>query len=82
LLLDAYAEGSAGGAGRPFDWLIAREAAARRRIILAGGLTPENVQEAIALVHPYAVDVSSGVEREPGRKDHAKLEEFIRKAKS
>lgn len=66
---------SGGGSGRGFDWDLIREV--RGRIILAGGLTPENVCEAIKRVRPYAVDVSSGVESSPGKKDHRRLKEFI-----
>jgi len=82
LLLDTYNPASAGGTGETFDWNLAVRVAARRRIILAGGLTPDNVARAVATVKPYAVDVSSGVEKQPGRKDHAKVEHFIRRAKS
>ena len=79
VLLDAYHPDKLGGAGATFDWVLARKAkdAFRKPIILAGGLTPENVGEAIAAVRPYAVDVSSGVESEPGRKDLGKLRAFI-----
>jgi len=79
-VLDAYHPAKLGGSGETFDWEIAREAVARtsRPIILAGGLTPENAADAIAAVRPYAVDVSSGVEAEPGRKDPAKLRAFFR----
>ncbi|HLJ55125.1 MAG TPA: phosphoribosylanthranilate isomerase [Chthonomonadaceae bacterium] len=79
ILLDTYHEAVLGGSGETFDWAIAAEA--RRRfdlpLILAGGLTPDNVGEAIRRVRPYAVDVSTGVEAEPGRKDHAKLRAFV-----
>ena len=78
--LDAYHEKSLGGACVVFDWGLAVAAKAPLRgkpLILAGGLTPENVAEAIALVHPYAVDVSSGVEASPGKKDPQKLRDFI-----
>ena len=80
ILLDAYHKDKLGGSGETFNWDLAVEAKKRFDvpIILAGGLTPENVAEAIATVQPYAVDVSSGVEAEPGRKDHAKLRAFIR----
>lgn len=79
LLLDTYHKGKLGGSGETFNWEIAREAKARfdLPLILAGGLTPDNVADAVAAVRPYAVDVSSGVEVEPGRKDHAKLRTFI-----
>lgn len=81
ILLDTYVKGMNGGSGQVFNWELAREISKQRPVILAGGLTPENVNEAITKVLPYAVDVSSGVEAEPGRKDHAKLERFIRRAK-
>ncbi len=73
-----------GGTGQPFDWNLAVEFSRRitRPLILAGGLNPENVAKAIQTVQPYAVDVVSGVEASPGRKDHAKLREFIRICKS
>jgi phosphoribosylanthranilate isomerase len=82
LLLDTYCPGVPGGTGKTFDWNLAVEPALHRPIILAGGLTPDNVAEAVQTVRPYAVDVSSGVEAEPGRKDHEKLERFILGAKS
>jgi phosphoribosylanthranilate isomerase len=76
LLLDASVPGIPGGTGERFDWsLVPADASAP--IILAGGLTPENVGEAIASVRPYAVDVSSGVEREKGIKDAARIEAFM-----
>ena len=81
-LLDAYSPSAYGGTGMVFNWEIAAEAMKRHnRIILAGGLTPENVADAIRSVRPYAVDVSSGVETSPGKKDHQKVREFIRNAK-
>jgi len=68
-----------GGTGQTFDWELAIQAKALGKpIILAGGLTPANVGDAIRKVRPYAVDVSSGVEAVPGRKDHEKIREFIR----
>jgi phosphoribosylanthranilate isomerase len=73
LLLDGFAPGLHGGTGRPMDWQLARAARRYGRIILAGGLTPENIAEAIRVAQPYAVDVASGVEKRPGRKDPAKL---------
>lgn len=81
ILLDAYVEGVAGGTGATFDWDLAVAAKARGPIILAGGLTPDNVVEAISRVQPYGVDVSSGVEAAPGVKDHAKIRAFIEKVK-
>ena len=81
-LLDAFKEGVPGGTGRVFDWKIAARAGkSGRAIILSGGLTPDNVSEAVRRVRPYAVDVSSGVERAPGKKDRAKLKKFILQAK-
>ena len=73
LLLDGFSHGLHGGTGRTLDWKLARAARRFGRIILAGGLTPENVSEAIRVAEPYAVDVASGVEARPGRKDPAKL---------
>ena len=81
-LLDAYAPDLVGGTGHTFNWDLAVEAQRLGRpIFLAGGLTAENVAEAVRRVRPYAVDVSSGVEAEPGRKDHAKVRAFVEAAK-
>ncbi|MDH4187182.1 MAG: phosphoribosylanthranilate isomerase [Nitrospira sp.] len=77
-VLDAFSNQAYGGTGQVIDWQLAAEAAKAANILLAGGLTPENVGSAILAVHPYGVDVSSGVEREPGRKDHPKVRAFIR----
>ncbi|MCU7944092.1 MAG: phosphoribosylanthranilate isomerase [Candidatus Thiodiazotropha sp. (ex Cardiolucina cf. quadrata)] len=76
LLLDSYKAGVPGGTGQCFDWGRI-PAALASRIILAGGLDPQNVTQAIKQVHPYAVDVSGGVERSKGIKDAAKIEAFI-----
>jgi len=76
-LFDAAKSGEYGGTGQRTDWAIARRAAKTHRIILAGGLTPENVAEAILTVRPYVVDVASGVESRPGKKDRAKLRAFF-----
>jgi phosphoribosylanthranilate isomerase len=76
LLLDAYQPGRPGGTGETFDWDMI-PASVRTRIILAGGLTPGNIQQAIQQVSPYAVDVSGGVEASPGIKDVFKINEFI-----
>jgi phosphoribosylanthranilate isomerase len=73
ILLDGFAHGLHGGTGRTLDWNLARAARRYGRIILAGGLTPENIAEAIRVAEPYAVDVASGVEARPGRKDPAQL---------
>lgn len=77
LLLDAYRPGVAGGTGERFDWeRIPRNLAGE--IILAGGLKPDNVARAVRQVRPYAVDVSGGVEQDPGRKDEARMAAFVR----
>ena len=76
-LLDAHDPARRGGTGRVIDWTIAAAAAKLRPVILSGGLTPENVRNAAAAVHPYAVDVSSGVESAPGIKDESKLRAFF-----
>lgn len=81
ILLDAYSPHAYGGTGLTFNWEVAKAAADCRPIILAGGLTPGNVREAVERVNPYAVDVSSGVEESPGRKDQEKVREFIKKVK-
>jgi phosphoribosylanthranilate isomerase len=76
-LFDAYFHGLHGGTGKRFDWELVAKRKSKVPMVLAGGLTPVNVAEAIELVHPYAVDVVSGVEAEPGVKDHAKVEAFL-----
>ncbi len=81
-LLDSYVPGVPGGTGHIFDWSLATEIARKRRIILAGGLTPDNVAEAIKVVQPFGVDTSSGVEESPGVKDHEKMQQFIARARS
>ena len=80
-LLDAAQTGQYGGTGQTIDWALARLAAQSRRIILAGGLRVENVAAAIRLVRPYAVDVASGVESRPGKKDPGRLREFIQEVR-
>ena len=82
LLLDAYKKGQVGGTGTAFDWRLAREAQPYGRIILAGGLTPENVAQAIAIALPAAVDAASGTEAAPGKKDPAKLRAFFKAIKA
>ena len=78
ILLDTYSPNMIGGTGQTFNWEIAVEAKKFGRIILAGGLTPENVEEAVKMVRPYGIDVASGVEgAHAGRKDHNKLKSFI-----
>jgi phosphoribosylanthranilate isomerase len=81
-VLDAFVEGVPGGTGVTIDWDLASEAQVVGPIILAGGLTPDNVLEAVRQARPYGVDVSSGVEASPGKKDHAKVRAFIANAKS
>ncbi len=80
VLLDSYMPGLFGGTGHSFDWKLARAPALNRPIILAGGLNPENVRQAVAIAQPYAVDVSSGVET-GGKKDLEKIRLFIQRAK-
>lgn len=82
-LLDAYVPGQPGGTGHAFNWELAVEAVKLGKpVFLAGGLTPENVSEAVRRVRPYGVDVSSGVESAPGKKDPAKVRAFIQAAKA
>jgi phosphoribosylanthranilate isomerase len=77
-LLDAHADDAHGGTGRTFPWDLARERGPGPPIILSGGITPDNVGEAIARVHPFAVDTASGTEAAPGRKDPAKVAALMR----
>jgi phosphoribosylanthranilate isomerase len=76
-LLDSYRDGARGGTGVTFDWHLAVVAKTFGKVILAGGLTPENVAEAVKLVQPYGVDVAGGVERDKGIKDHAMVRKFV-----
>ena len=81
-LLDSFVPDKPGGTGVPFQWDLALEAKKLGRpVILAGGLTPENVADAVRHARPYAVDVSSGVESAPGRKDHGKMRRFVAAAR-
>ncbi|HET6571860.1 MAG TPA: phosphoribosylanthranilate isomerase, partial [Solirubrobacterales bacterium] len=79
-LFDKRGKGLWGGSGESFDWGLLKERRSQVPAIVAGGLRPENVAEAIAATHPYAVDVASGVEAEPGRKDHAAMTAFFEAA--
>ena len=82
ILLDAFARDLRGGTGRVIDWAVARKVCELvPKLFLAGGLSPDNVAEAVAAVKPYAVDACSSLERAPGRKDHARLHAFIAAAK-
>lgn len=80
-LLDTYVKDNAGGTGKTFDWNVIQGLNLQRPVILAGGLNPENVVQAIKSVKPYGVDVNSGVEVEPGIKDHSKLYDFVSKVR-
>jgi len=84
VLLDSFSRGQYGGTGKVHDWALSRqikESVAPVSVILAGGLKPENVKEAVLMVKPYAVDVASGVEATPGVKDHGKIRAFIENSK-
>ena len=80
-LLDAYLPGQPGGTGQTFDWTLAARVEQHGPVILAGGLTPDNVARAVHTVRPWGLDVASGVEAAPGRKDHDKVRRFIRAAR-
>ncbi len=81
-LLDSFDKNSFGGSGLTFDWKLAEKAKQYGKIILAGGLTPDNVEEAVKKVVPYGVDVNSGVEQKPGIKNKNKVKEFIIRSKA
>ena len=81
-LMDAHRPGTHGGTGESFDWELLADRSSEVPLILAGGLTPENVDEAIAVAHPFAVDVASGVEAEPGVKDHALIAAFAERVRA
>ena len=80
-LLDTYLDCAKGGTGKTFNWKYAEMAKKNGRIILSGGLNPSNIGNAVRKLKPYGVDVSSGVEISPGKKDHVKIREFVREAK-
>jgi phosphoribosylanthranilate isomerase len=82
LLLDTYHERLPGGTGATFDWAVARRAGETRPVLVAGGLTPENVEEALDAARPEGVDVSGGVEASPGVKDAAKVRRFLSRVQS
>lgn len=82
ILLDAYVAGLPGGTGATFDWSVAKQVAAERKLTLAGGLTPDNVRQAVREVGPYCVDTASGVELSPGVKSEALVRAFISEARA
>ena len=77
VMVDAKVEGTLGGTGHAFDWSLVVGLASRRRLVLAGGLTPGNVTRAVEMVRPWCVDVASGVERAPGVKDPVRVRAFV-----
>jgi phosphoribosylanthranilate isomerase len=81
-LLDSFHDSKAGGTGKSFEWGIARKASKLGKVILSGGLTPVNIVSALEAVKPYGVDVSSGVESHPGKKDHDKMQQFIKEVRN
>ncbi len=81
ILLDTFSPARAGGTGTPFPWNIALELKGKKDFILSGGLNPQNVREAIRMLRPWGVDVCSGVEAYSGKKDHIKMESFIKEVK-
>lgn len=82
LLVDSYVEKAFGGTGVVSNWDLARQAKAHGKLFLSGGLKPENIEMALGSVRPYAVDVASGVESSPGKKDAPKMEEFVRRVRA
>lgn len=81
LLVDAKVPGAMGGTGETFDWSLVSDLVARRRVVLAGGLGPENVERAVRTVRPFGVDTASGVESAPGIKDAGKIRAFVASAR-
>jgi phosphoribosylanthranilate isomerase len=81
VMVDAKVPGAIGGTGHAFDWGLVVGLASRRKLTLAGGLTPENVRSAVQRVHPWCVDVASGVESAPGVKDLARVKAFVAAAR-
>lgn len=81
VLLDSYVEDQPGGTGQSFDWAIAERAKAFSHVILSGGLNAENIVDALDTVKPYGVDVSSGIESKPGKKDKALMQQFIKEVR-
>jgi phosphoribosylanthranilate isomerase len=81
-VLDTYVKGQKGGTGKTFDWSLAREAKRWGPVILAGGLTPHEVQKAVTEVAPYGLDVNSGIESAPGIKDHDKMRRFVEEVRA
>jgi phosphoribosylanthranilate isomerase len=78
-LLDTFVEGQEGGTGKAFDWSLIEQLDLQRPVILAGGLTPDNVTDAVSAVRPFAIDINSGVEDEPGRKNYEKLQSLVKR---
>jgi phosphoribosylanthranilate isomerase len=76
-MFDGYRDGDFGGTGETFPWTLLDQVKIDKPLILAGGLRPENVQAAVKMLSPYAVDVATGVESRPGKKDHSKMRDFI-----
>lgn len=81
-LLDTYRKDAVGGTGETFDWSLIGQLSLRRPYLLAGGLDPDNIEEALEAVRPYGVDVNSGLEKSPGIKDHNLMREFIKKVRA
>jgi phosphoribosylanthranilate isomerase len=82
VMVDAKVPGVLGGSGRSFDWALVSELGKRRKLVLAGGLTPDNVRRAMEMAHPWCVDVASGVESAPGTKDPALVRAFVAAARA